>query len=198
MPSLSVIFRETDEVRFNEMTSKAWKQTLNTFDLSSPENKQTLSFVTYRQVNIEVIPELERNLINLEGELLTANSMRAAVIHDQITTVNATLDGWNEILAEYGEINAKASEGTLENIGEWFQADSTLTGDGFETPQAESQYSILPEQLSANPKDLDATKDILVGDLHVDKNKLKDTGRFLCHCSFCRLPRYHGIRGSIR
>lgn len=109
IPTIQILYKETQTVSFELSTCTASVSTSTKFDVGNAENKKSISFLTYRQVITETIPELETQLKQLNS---SQNVERQ--------TVTASISGWNEALAEYEQVNEKAWNGNLTSkVEDW-------------------------------------------------------------------------------
>jgi len=161
IPTIAVIFRTTDTIEFDPTAScKATKTTKVKFDLSSLDNRSPISFLTYKQVKSEIMPELESILDSLEEESIdNTTTTRLAEISLQIPIVNASLISWTEILSDYEDVNQNATAGDLEKVGNWFKnrVDDKASNKvyEFEHPQAKHETVSLVSNELADGEQLD-------------------------------------------
>ena len=116
VPTLSILHRKTDTVLFNETLCKASKISQTKFDVKAAENKRTISFLSYRQVLTEVLPELK-------GQIEIVNAQKEVNV-SQAEALNFSLSAWTDTLRRYEEVNAN---NTLENVGKWYQKNRSFT-----------------------------------------------------------------------
>lgn len=76
IPSIAILYVDTTIISFNKTSCSASSRDEITFDLGSPDNKKTLSLISFRQVDTEVLPKLRKNL-----EILQANT--SATVDDK-------------------------------------------------------------------------------------------------------------------
>jgi hypothetical protein len=62
IPTLAIMYRETDTITWDVDACEADKITRIKFDLSSDENRNPISFFSYELLVNEIIPELKKNL----------------------------------------------------------------------------------------------------------------------------------------
>ncbi len=67
IPSIAILYIETTIISFNDTLCLANSRDEITFDLGSPQNKKTLSLISFRQVDTEVLPKLRKNLEILQA-----------------------------------------------------------------------------------------------------------------------------------
>ncbi len=118
VPSLAIILRLTQTVRFNASDCTVDVPVSYKFDVGDPENRKALNFVSYGQLKTTILPKLKAQLENLQN-----NSTSKP---EDIKLTNATINAWNEALEEYNQVNSNAASGTLESATKWFSSKSNM------------------------------------------------------------------------
>jgi len=114
IPTFQILYKETKTVNFDSISCTAAISTSTKFDIKNAENKKAISFLSYRQVITETLPELETQLKNLDASQVVEKE-----------TIEASISGWNEALAEYEEVNMMAWNGDLlkrSNVEDWMDS----------------------------------------------------------------------------
>ena len=109
------MFVETQTILFNETACAASEELPRKvkFDLKSEDNRRPLSFVTYYQVTRLELPRMRAALAGLLAQNETS-------LEEEINVVKTGIASWEEVLKQYHDTNALASEGGLPPLTKYF------------------------------------------------------------------------------
>ncbi|KAL7463047.1 hypothetical protein ACHAXS_003420, partial [Conticribra weissflogii] len=114
VPTLVILLRPTDTVLWDKDTCSADVQSSVKFDIGSEDTRQALNFITYDRLTSTVLPNLRDQL-----ELIKLNKTEEYT-KEQLTTTEASIAAWDEVLKDYHDTYTKAYQGDLKSVSNWF------------------------------------------------------------------------------
>lgn len=119
--TLAVVFRETRTIQYNPNTCEASEQLPREvkFNLNSKDNRQPLSFVSYREITKQILPQLRGQLESKEAEK-SVSATFIPQLESEIRVLEQGIAGWEKIIESYEETNSMASRGGLPSARDFF------------------------------------------------------------------------------
>ncbi|EGD74967.1 hypothetical protein PTSG_07192 [Salpingoeca rosetta] len=126
VPSLNVLFLDTDVVDFDASTCEVTKSLKTTWSLEAEENKEVMTWLSVFEIENKEIPDLKQRLSATQTELATEedDELRTELQAKEAELRNA-LDAWNTTLHRNREVRKSAGEGSLKKVQSlWTVGDS--------------------------------------------------------------------------